>query len=334
MPVNNRAHMVRAYGEEIVLPRYRVRWLARIVYSHPFELFIAFVIICNAIALAILTEDDLSPRVEASANALDNIAYSIFVIEVAMRLVSYGRKPWRFFLRGWNVFDFIIIALSPFFAGQTIVLRLLRLLRLVRIVRFLPEVRVLTRSIMKSMPPLISLAALIGLLLFMFGMVGHYLFSEEAPQSWGSIGDAMLVLFILLTLEDFPFYFAEAFEITPLALPYFMAYIFIIVFTVLNVLIGIVLNAMDEARVEAKAEADADAARRATRKRPRSERHPTGSPLSPMSPPAPPSVHETTDARTASQEIALLRDEIALLRASLEGSAGGSGGARQPVDRE
>lgn len=320
MPVKNRANMVRAYGEEIVLPRYRVRWLARIVYSHPFELFIAFVIICNAIALAILTEDDLNPRVEASAYALDNIAYSIFVIEVIMRIASYGLKPWRFFSRGWNVFDFVIIALSPLFAGQTIVLRLLRLLRLVRIVRFLPEVRVLTRSIMKSMPPLISLAALIGLLLFMFGMVGHYLFSEEAPQSWGSIGDAMLVLFILLTLEDFPFYFAEAFEITPLALPYFMAYIFIIVFTVLNVLIGIVLNSMDEARIEGKAEADAEAARRASRKNQRHRDNATGSPLSPMSPPAPPSVDETTDARSASQEIALLRDEIALLRAAVEES--------------
>ena len=59
-----------------------------------------------------------------------------------------------------------------------------------------------------------------------------------------------VLLFILLTLENFPVYLEEAILVTPLALPFFLSYIFIVVFTVLNVFIGIVLNAMDEARSE------------------------------------------------------------------------------------
>jgi voltage-gated sodium channel len=165
-------------------------------------------------------------------------------------MISYGRKPWEFFRRGWNIFDFLIVALSPFFSGQVVVLRLLRLLRLIRIFRFLPEVKVLTISIIRSIPPLLSMSVLIFLALYIYGMAGVYLFGEKLPESWGNISIALTTLFILLTLENFPVYLEEAVLISPWALPFYLSYIFIVVFTVLNVLIGIVLNAMDEARSE------------------------------------------------------------------------------------
>ncbi|CAB4638518.1 unannotated protein [freshwater metagenome] len=125
-------------------------------------------------------------------------------------------------------------------------------MRLVRIFRFLPEVRILSASIVKSIPPLMSMTVLITLLLFLYGMAGFYLFGGQAPESWGNIGLSMKSLFILLTLENFPVYLEEAMLLSPLAIPFFLSYVFLIVFTVLNVLIGIVLNAMDEAREEDK----------------------------------------------------------------------------------
>ncbi len=243
---------VRAYGKLEQLAGYRWKSLARFVYSTPFELAIAFVILSNAFALALLTMPDLSEDSKNLAIQLDQIALWIYSAELVIRILSYGRKPWMFFRQGWNIFDFLIIAAAPLFAGQTVVLRLLRLFRLIRIFRFLPEVRVLSTSIVKSMPPLLSMGALITLLLFIYGMAGHYLFGAQAPESWGSIGDSMKSLFILLTLENFPVYLEESLEISVLAIPYFLSYVFIIVFTVLNVLIGIVLNAMDEARTENK----------------------------------------------------------------------------------
>jgi len=169
-----------------------------------------------------------------------------------MRIISYGTKPWEFFRRGWNIFDFFIVALSPIFAGQTVVLRLLRLLRLIRIFRFLPEVKVLTLSIVRSIPPLLSMSVLIFLALYIYGMAGVYMFGEKLPMHWGNISIALTTLFILLTLENFPLYLEEAILVSPLALPFYLSYIFIIVFTVLNVFIGIVLNAMDQARAETR----------------------------------------------------------------------------------
>ena len=243
---------VNAYGGVEYLPGYRIKWLARIVYSKWFEFTIAAVILTNAVALGILTLPGLNEESVRSATVVDSVAFWIYVMELCLRIASYGKKPWMFFARGWNIFDFVVIGLSPFFQGQSTVLRLLRLFRLIRIFRFLPEVRILSTSIIKSIPPLLSMSVLITLLLFLYGMAGVYLFGAEAPVTWGNIGISMKSLFILLTLENFPIYLEEGLAISPLAIPFFLSYVFLIVFTVLNVLIGIVLNAMDEARQEDK----------------------------------------------------------------------------------
>jgi voltage-gated sodium channel len=242
--------IVDAYGEIQYLPAYRIKWLSVLVYSKTFEFALAAVILTNAFALGILTLPGLGENAQKYALIVDSAAFWIYVGELILRIISYGKKPWMFFSRGWNIFDFLIIGLAPFFQGQSTVLRLLRLLRLLRIFRFLPEVRILSASIVKSIPPLMSMSVLIALLLFIYGMAGVYLFGSAAPEAWGNIGSSMKSLFILLTLENFPIYLEEGLEISPLALPFFLSYVFLIVFTVLNVLIGIVLNAMDEARQE------------------------------------------------------------------------------------
>jgi voltage-gated sodium channel len=229
---------------------YRIKWLTRLVYSQPFELFIAGIILLNAVALALLTMPNIDGDARDSLVRFDQIALWIFFFELVARMISYGRKPWMFFKTGWNTFDFIIIGLSPIFAGQTLILRLLRIFRLIRIFRFLPEVRILTKSITRSLPPLMSMSVLIFLALFIYGMAGVYLFGQEMPDKWGDITAALTSLFILLTLEEFANYLVDGLEVSPWALPFYISYVFVIVFTILNVLIGVVLNAMDEARQE------------------------------------------------------------------------------------
>jgi len=229
---------------------FRIKWLTRIVYSQTFELCIAGMIFLNAVALALLTIPGIDVATRESLERFDQAALWVFVAELVVRMISYGSKPWNFFKTGWNVFDFIIIGLSPFLANQTLILRLLRIFRLIRIFRFLPEVRVLTRSITRSLPPLMSMSVLIFLALFIYGMAGVYLFGDEMPEQWGDITAALTSLFILLTLEEFAIYLVDGLAVSPWALPYYISYVFVIVFTILNVLIGVVLNAMDEARQE------------------------------------------------------------------------------------
>ena len=238
----------------VQLPPYRIQWLARFMYGNPFEFLVIGIIILNAAALAVLTYDGLDPTTEAIALFIDSVAIVFYTVEVAFRIVSYGRKPWMFFRNPWNVFDFAIVVAIPFLSGATVIFRLVRLLRILRIFRFLPEARILMLSMVKSVAPLANLAVLIGFLMFIYAMAGVYLFGEQAPERWGDVGVAMLTLTIMLTLENFPDSFLGGLEITPWALIYFLSYMFFIVFTVLNVLIGIVLTAMDSARDEVTAE--------------------------------------------------------------------------------
>ena len=49
----------------------RIGWLTRLVYSSPFEFFIAFVILVNATSLAILTLPDLDASVKDACEQID-----------------------------------------------------------------------------------------------------------------------------------------------------------------------------------------------------------------------------------------------------------------------
>ncbi len=235
---------------EVELPAYRIKWLATRLYGNTFEFVVIGVIIANAVALAMLTFPDLHPNAAEVAHTIDSFAIAFYTIELVLRIISYGKKPWMFFRNPWNVFDFIVVIAIPFLNNGTVIFRLVRLLRILRIFRFLPEARILMLSMVKSVAPLANLAVLIGFLMFIYAMAGVYLFGAADPDRWGNVGAAFLTLTIMLTLENFPDTFLAGLEVTPFALVFFLTYMFFIVFTVLNVLIGIVLTAMDQAREE------------------------------------------------------------------------------------
>lgn len=204
----------------------------------------------NAVALALLTFDSLPPVILLVAGAFDSAVVWVFVAEILIRIASYGTKPWMFFTAPWNIFDFLVIALIPLFAGATILLRLLRLFRIVRLLKFLPDFQMLAVSMAKIVKPLSSVVVLIGFFLFLYAMAGVYLFGEQNPDQWGDLGLAFITLTVLLTLENFPDSLQQGLESTPFSWLYFVSFMFLVVFTVLNVLIGVVLNGMDEARAQ------------------------------------------------------------------------------------
>ncbi len=226
--------------------------LARRVDSSRFNAAIAAVIVANAVVLGLETYPEVMDRYGAALIALDLLFYGVFVVELVLRIASYGRRPQDFFREGWHVFDFVVVggAVIPGIREQATLLRLLRLARVVRLVRFLPDARMLMLTVIKSIPSVFSMVVLTLLLLFVYGMVGWALFGAALPESWGTIGRAMLTLFVLLTLENFPTYLAEAEPVSVLAVPLFLSYVVIAAFLVFNLLIGIVISSMEKAREE------------------------------------------------------------------------------------
>jgi voltage-gated sodium channel len=224
--------------------------LRRLVDSPPFTAAVVAVILANALVLGLQTYPELEDRYGNTLNALNAAFLTFFVVEIALRIASYFPRPWRYFLEGWNVFDFVAVGLAfaPGLRENSTILRLARLARIVRVVHLLPDVRILITAVVRSLPPLGSMAILTTLILFIYGMVGWQLFGEEDPESWGTIGEAMLTLFSMLTLENFPLYMERGREIEPWSWIYFVSFVLVAAFVVLNVFIGIVLHSMEEAR--------------------------------------------------------------------------------------
>jgi voltage-gated sodium channel len=233
--------------------------LARLVDSDRFNQVIAGVIVANAVVLGLETYPAVMADYGRMLLQLNNLFYLVFLTELVLRFASYGRRPQDFFRSGWNIFDLIVIGAVaiPAVREQAQLLRLLRLARIVRLVRFLPDARILVLTVVKSIPSVFSMVVLTLVLMFVYGMVGWSLFGEALPESWGNIGRAMLTLFILLTLENFPTYLAEGEQVTPFAPLFFVSYVLLAAFVVFNLLIGIVIGSMEKARA-ADAEAEPD----------------------------------------------------------------------------
>ncbi len=240
----------------------RVGQLARLVDSSRFNLAIAGVIVANAVVLGLETYPEVMTSHSSILVLLNEVFFLVFVIELALRIASYGRRPQDFLSSGWNIFDLVVIGavLLPGVREQAQLLRLLRLARIVRLVRFLPDARMLVLTVIKSIPSVASMVVLTVLLLFVYGMVGWSLFGAALPEDWGTIGRSMLTLFVLLTLENFPTYLAEAEPVSVFAIPFFVSYVLLAAFIVFNLLIGVVISSMEKAREEeAKAEQHDDA---------------------------------------------------------------------------
>jgi voltage-gated sodium channel len=224
--------------------------LSRVVSARLFTTTVLVVIVVNAVVLGLETYAGIDDRYGDELDLVNDLCFVVFVVELTLRIGAYGRRPWLFFRDGWNVFDFVVIAVAfvPGIRQSSTLLRLARLARVVRIVRLFPDLRVLLAGVWRSIPPLFAIGLATGMLLFVYGMIGWTLFADELPAEWGNIGRAMLTLFVMLTLENFPTYMDAGMEVHPWSWVYFVSFILIAAFVVINVLIGIVLNSMEEAR--------------------------------------------------------------------------------------
>jgi voltage-gated sodium channel len=127
-------------------------------------------------------------------------------------------------------------------------LRLLRLARIARAVRFLPDLRVVLAAVVRSVPGVSSLALMTLLLVYLYGMVGWLVFHDHDPANFGNVGQAMVTMFVLLTLENLPTYIEKGQELSDWTLLFYISYVLIASFLVFNLFIGIVINSMEEAR--------------------------------------------------------------------------------------
>jgi voltage-gated sodium channel len=236
----------------------------RIADSPSFQSFILGVIVIAAVLIGVETSETLMARYGPVVDGLELVVQAIFIVEIGIRLLAYWPRLGAFFRDGWNVFDFVVVVTSllPQAGAFTMVARLARLMRVTRLVSVFPELRLIIGTMLRSIPSMGHVIMLLSLLLYVYAVLGFYLFRDVDAEHWGTLGAALLTLFQMLTLEGWVEIQDSVLATTPWAWLYFGSFIFVGVFVVVNLFIAVVINNLESVKGEQQASADHDSPQR------------------------------------------------------------------------
>jgi voltage-gated sodium channel len=232
---------------------------ARRIADNPrFQHFILGVIVVAAIIVGVETSATLTARYSGLIGALEVVIQTIFVVEIAIRLLACWPRPLAFFANGWNVFDFSVVAASllPQAGAFAMVARLARLMRVTRLISAFPELRLIIGTMVRSIPSMGHVIVLLGLLLYVYAILGFHFFRDADAAHWGTLGAALLTLFQMLTLEGWVEIQAAVIGRHPWAWLYFGSFVFVAVFVVVNLFIAVVINNLESVKHEQHIEAN------------------------------------------------------------------------------
>lgn len=219
--------------------------IRHLIESARFQNAIMAVIVINAIIIGMETSPALMEQFGPVLIGLDRIAIVIFVIEILLKLAVYRLS---FFKNGWNVFDFVIVAVALMPTGGALsVLRALRILRALRLVSAMPKMRKVVQGLFAAIPSMGTVILLLGLVFYIAAVMATKLFGSEFPQWFGSIGASLYSLFQIMTLESWSMGIVRPImEVYPWAWVFFVPFVLVTSFVVLNLFIAIIVNAMHE----------------------------------------------------------------------------------------
>ena len=207
------------------------------------------VIIGNAILLGLETSPTIMATWGPVIKTLDQICLIIFIIEIAAKLFAFGP---RFFRDGWNVFDFLIVAIAMLPATQGLaVLRAMRVLRVFRVLNAAPRLRRVVEGFVSALPGMGSVFLLMTIIFYIGAVMSTKLFGETFPDWFGDLGRSAYSLFQVMTLESWSMGIVRpVMEVYPYAWAFFVPFIMITTFAVVNLLVGLIVNSMQDAHQE------------------------------------------------------------------------------------
>ncbi len=151
--------------------------IRRIVINRRFEYLAMLVILANSVVIGIETY--------TSSELIYTLNYAFlvaFTFELALRfLACYSAQ--EFFSNRWNLFDLIIVGAgyipTSWFGDHSIVIEILRIIRVFRVLRLLrtmEELRLIVTVLLRSLKTLTYNLVVMGIFLYVFAIVGIYLF--------------------------------------------------------------------------------------------------------------------------------------------------------------
>lgn len=217
--------------------------LRQFVESAPFRGAVLGVILFNAVILGLQAMPVIDARFREGLHLLDAMIMWVFITEIALRIIAHGR---RFFLGGWNIFDFVIIVGTALASTSGLAaVRVLRVLRVLRVVSVFPRLRVVVTALLDSIPGIASVGLILILIIYIGAIIAHQLFGETHAAWFGNLFTSMFTLFEIMTLEGWPDKAETIMETHPYAWVFFVGFILVTTFTLLNLFVAIVVSVLE-----------------------------------------------------------------------------------------
>jgi len=233
---------------------WRIR-LAEWVESPRVQRLVVAVILFNALILGLETSAAAMARWGLLLVTFDKLCLCVFVAELAVKFAAYRGRFWR---SGWNVFDFLVVAVALVpGAGPWAVLRSLRVLRVLRLLTVIPSLRKVVAAFLHSIPGLAGVCAVMLIFFYTAGVLATRLFGSSFPEWFGSLPKSLYSLFQVMTLESWSMGIVRpVMEVYPWAWAFFVPFIIIATFTILNLFIGIIVSTMQKLSILPDVEAE------------------------------------------------------------------------------
>ncbi|QTN31578.1 ion transporter [Akkermansiaceae bacterium] len=230
---------------------------AKWIESKNVQGFVIAVILLNALILGLETSKAAMASFGGLLLILDKLCLLVFVAELAVKMSCYRSHFWR---SGWNVFDFLVVAIALVpGAGVWAVLRSLRVLRVLRLLTAVPKPEKVVAAFVHSIPGLSGVMAVMAIFFYTMGVLATRLFGETHPEWFGSLGASLYTLFQVMTLESWSMGIVRpVMETHPWAFAFFVPFIIVATFTILNLFIGIIVSTMQELSLAPEITANAD----------------------------------------------------------------------------
>jgi len=256
-------------------------WLRKqafwLVTSRNFDFLVIGVIVLNVISMSFDYHriEENEPYFTYYTNFMLFFTY-FYYCECALKILGLGTY---YFNDGWCRFDFFLVStsladqyakelLNAFLPVPPTILRVMRVARVLRILRLLKNLkglRDLVMTLVFAFPGLVNVGMLLGLVIFMYAVLGVQLFTYVQPgedldddlRNFVTFGNACLLLFQVLTGDGWSAIMDDAmineergcdpYMIptdcgSPIAIPYFISFTVIATFVMLNLVVAVILE--------------------------------------------------------------------------------------------
>lgn len=175
------------------------------------NLFLLIVISINALLIFLQGFYNPNEPTAKILEILDHLCTVIFIIEAAVKIISWGGKV--YFSDAWNIFDFILILiaipslivwLTPLqfnTLGFLLTLRILRVFKFFRLLKFVPNVEGLMLGVLRAIRSSVFILLAFLVFNFIFAILSFSFFSKAAPEYFSNPLISFYTTFKVFTIE-------------------------------------------------------------------------------------------------------------------------------------